>query len=67
MRTFTITFIRQMFPWSEPYNTTRTIEAKDWSEACVWAEEYADKNTRIVKCQGGGETFVGKTTIASIK
>lgn len=67
MKTFTATFKSQLFPWSEPYNTTRTIEAKDKFEAMQIAEEYASKKTRVFKTQGGGESFVGKLTILSVK
>lgn len=67
MKNFTITYKRQLFPWSEPYETTRDISAKDKWEAAEIAAEYAEKNTKMAKRQGGGETFVGKMTILSIK
>lgn len=68
MTTFTITFTRQMYPWDEPYETTRTISARDWDEVCEWAAEYAEKCTRIINCQGGsGKMAVNRTTITSIK
>lgn len=65
---FKVTIIRQMYPWDEPYETTRTIGAKDWYVACEWAEGYAEECTRVINCQGGsGRMVVNRTTIKSVE
>lgn len=66
MKTFNITFKRQLFPWSEAYTTTRTVSAKDMFDAMDMAEDIAESNTRIFKTQGNRESFVGKMTILSV-
>lgn len=67
MKTFTITFKRQLFPWIEAYKTTREVKATDYFAAAALAEEIAEENTRIIKVQGQPDSFVGKMTIISIK
>lgn len=67
MKTFTITFERQLFPWTDAYKTTRKVKAADEFEAATIAEEIAEENTRIIKVQGQPDSFVGKMTIISIK
>ena len=66
MKTFNITFERQLFPWSEAYTTSRTASAKDLFDAMDMAEDIAERNTRIFKTQGNRESFVGKMTILSV-
>lgn len=67
MKTFTAIFKRQLFPWSEPYNTTREIKAKDKWEAMEKAEQIAVENTHEFDCQGGGRSFVGKMLVLSVR
>ncbi len=67
MKTFTATFQRQLFPWSEPYETTRDIQATDKHEAMTKAERIAVENTHEFDVQGGGRSFVGKMLVLSVK
>lgn len=66
MKTFNITFERQLFPWSEPYTTSRMVSAKDLFDAMDLAEGIAENNTRIFKTQGNRNSFVGKMSILSV-
>lgn len=66
MKTFNITFERQLFPWSEAYTTSRMVSAKDLFDAMDLAEGIAESNTRIIKTQGKRDSFVGKMSILSI-
>lgn len=67
MRTFTVTFRRQLFPWSEPYITTREVIANDKFDAMQKAEIIAEENTREFCVQGGGRSFVGKMLVLSVE
>lgn len=67
MKTFTATFKRQLFPWSDPYKTTRDINAKDKWQAMEIAEQIAVENTHEFDVQGGGRSFVGKMLVLSVK
>ena len=66
MKTFTATFKRQLFPWSEPYNTTREIKARDKFEAMDKAEQYALDNTHEFVNQNGEKSFVGKMLVMKV-
>lgn len=67
MTTYTATFNRQLFPWSEPYKTTREIQAGSKKQAKVLAQQYAAQNTHEFDVQGGGRSFVGKMELISVK
>lgn len=66
MKKFTATFKRQLFPWSEPFSTTREIMAKDKWEAMEKAEKIAEENTHEFDVQGGGRSFVGKMLVMKV-
>ncbi len=66
MKTFTATFKRQLFPWSEPYNTTREIKAEDKWSAMEQAERIAEENTHEFINQNGEKSFVGKMLVIAV-
>ena len=67
LRTYTATFTRQQFPWSEPYTTTRDIEARDLQEAIEKSEQVAVSNTHEFMTQNGEKSFVGKMMVENVK
>lgn len=67
LKTYTATFERQLFPWTDVYKTTRTFEASSKGKAREIAESFAASNTKMIRTQAGELSFIGKVMLISVK